>query len=560
MNTFEKIYILLTNARDFHAITTKKLNVAESLYNSAPYSSEAIFELIVAEQNNKFTENLLKLVQHLAQTTGSLSNVLRTFVLNQLRSILVIDADQSPDPLITLTDSELIEVFAILLKYHIQPSHLGRLVELSTTGELKDISIWVTEVTKRVRKAIRDGLGDPDFDDPPSLDLNTLWTSPPNYPYDREGAAQYVIDKSRENFENNNNGVFTYPVGTAEDFTLPLGVGSSFQYSFLSHTEGSTGSALFISESLYFGGNLKMRTDDTIPVNCDTNDLSDSNPIWNTLWFICKPAGATNLETTVTWRDHRFLMPYFHETMQVPILTTTGNSIEQRKEDTIFFIHPDDINLSSPSSQPPSAFTQDSLSRYMDFANGGVWESGFETDGQNYLYNRFEDKGLSDLQTGDYMYFNLGSNTSGHGLLIVGWGDAINSPEGLNIYEGTHNFYKQRRPDTIPYVADFAYGIPVNSDGIPKDTDQVGWLQDIRPRPFYSCLAGISSTQLASQLQNLKNTSNGFDPQTIVEYEERLRDGIWGIFAFIGGGLPQFQFFRFPDHVVIKDSQVVVEP
>ncbi len=445
----------------------------------------------------------------------------------------------------TLTDDDLVDILIILIQNCRSSVQIGCLMDLALNGDLASYDSVKDALQIRLVALIQAQI--PNFDDTGKT-LADLWNNAPNYPYDRVGVAQYAINQSRANFEDNINGVFTYPSGLASNFTLPLDVGSTFQYSFLTHTQGATGSALFISESLYFGGQLKMKTDDTTGTGCATDDLSENNLIW----FVCQPSGATNLESTQTWRDHRFLMPYFHETMQVPELTTNlGNSLEQRKQDTIFFIHPDDINLASPSSQPPSAFTQDSLSRYMDFENGGVWKTGFETQGKDYLFGRFEDEGLRNIQTGDYMYFNLGGSTSGHGLLIVGWGDAVSSADGLNIYEGIHNFSKERKVRTVPYVADFAYG--EDSSG------QVGWLQDVRPRPFYSCLASISGLQLDAQLQNLKNTTNGFDPLTVSEYEERLRNNDWGLFTFLGGGLPNFQFFRFPDHVIIKSGDLVSE-
>jgi len=161
LNTFEIIYTLLKNASHYHKITQEKLDKATFLYNSAPYSSEAIFELVIARNNHLIASNLLLL----AQNYIPLSTALRSFVILELRKLLSIEADQSPDPLTALNDIELLQIYARLLKHNIRPSHIGRMVELSTDGELQDFIIWVTEVAKRVRQAIRDGLDDDDFDD-----------------------------------------------------------------------------------------------------------------------------------------------------------------------------------------------------------------------------------------------------------------------------------------------------------------------------------------------------------------------------------------------------------
>lgn len=122
-------------------------------------------------------------------------------------------------------------------------------------------------------------------------------------------------------------------------------------------------------------------------------------------------------------------------------------------------------------------------SMYFDengYEGGGTWRDGYETNGQQYLYDLFSGQGLGDIDTGDYVFLDLGLQTSAHGFLIVGWGSAVNCPEGLNTQSGRNNFSTTRQANTIPYVVDFCYGYA-------SDVDKSGWLQD--PRPDHSIAA-----------------------------------------------------------------------
>uniref|UniRef100_A0A832H5V1 Uncharacterized protein n=1 Tax=Oscillatoriales cyanobacterium SpSt-402 TaxID=2282168 RepID=A0A832H5V1_9CYAN len=372
--------------------------------------------------------------------------------------------------------------------------------------------------------------------------LEDIWNGAP-FRYDRAGAAQLAITRSQDNFEQTDNGVYFFKSGTGNQLTgVPLGVSPGpsdiaegrLRYSTLTHQTGSTGSAYFMSEMLHFGGKLPMFVCDADDSNCDPEALLVAD-----MW-LARCGGGPNLEATSSWRDHRFLMQYFVEQHNAIALTNSSNTVEERERDTIFFQHPSNSAISDPSSLDPtdSQFVEDDMSRYMNFNNGGIWKSGYANVGATFLNARFGAEGLADIDTGDYMFLDLGTDVSSHGFLIVGWGDPVDSPVGINTKIGRNNFSLDRQPNKIPYVADFAYGYN-------PTTNDTGFLQDIRPRPFYSVIASINSTQLAQQLTNLGNPANGFNITQISEYEARLRSGVWRVFSFSSGNLPNFQFFKF---------------
>jgi len=88
------------------------------------------------------------------------------------------------------------------------------------------------------------------------------------------------------------------------------------------------------------------------------------------------------------------------------------------------------------------------------------------------------------------------------------------------------------------YCVDFAYGYK-NFDGV----NATGWLQDVRPRPFY-----YSAMEIPFLLLNKNSTYYGFS--TINEYVETMRGGFT---PFTTNGLR-------PDWVFVKMSDYVVEP
>lgn len=127
------------------------------------------------------------------------------------------------------------------------------------------------------------------------------------------------------------------------------------------------------------------------------------------------------------------------------------------------------------------------------------------------------------MDTGDYIYLNLGANVS-HGLLVVGWGPAVECPYGLNaprvssvddVYSIYGQYQLERIPDTVPYVVDFGYSFN-------ESENKTGWLQDPRPRPFYCSALTISSSNTAQMNAHL--TRLGFGGGTLTDYLARLRD------------------------------------
>ncbi|MEQ8677116.1 MAG: hypothetical protein RLP44_29730 [Aggregatilineales bacterium] len=357
------------------------------------------------------------------------------------------------------------------------------------------------------------------------------------FEYDRIGVSNCAIARSRANFET----YFPFGSATLSDCNIsspsvPLGVGSSITYSFLRHVGAnaqectqSTGSATFISEMIFGGGKLPMTstdaTNDPCPANIDTD------------WLICKTnPSSSNFEATYSWRDHFGLLEYFTNETSNAVLTANSNP-------------------PIPVGAPPGGIT--GLQNFMTLFSGGdngKWRENLAQDGQNYLYSLFQSGTLSNLETGDYVFLYLGATRSSHGFMIVGWGDAVEADLGLNAGRTTTQSISNVRPrdpntqaplNSIPYIADFAYGY---SDG------DVGWLQDPRPRSFYASLAELSASQLSTISQQLGYTNSQ-------DYLNRFQSNTYRRFvadASFANGVPNgWLFFSLPS-ILRKPFEVLV--
>jgi hypothetical protein len=376
-----------------------------------------------------------------------------------------------------------------------------------------------------------------------SVTARALFEAVP-FQYNRVFAANCAINTSRNNFEN----LFPYGSASLNDcnitgFDVPNGVGSDVTYSFLRHVganaqqcQQSTGSAVFISESIFRGGELPMFSVSADNFVCGTAADTD--------WLICKSSPtATNFEATYSWRDHFGIIQYFTGIQPTVVPTLSPQ-----------------IPIGSP---PPST---DGLQSYMYFfrsGENGVWRENLAQDGQNYLYTIFRSGDLALLETGDYIFHYLGANISSHGFIIVGWGDAVEVDVGLNANQENTQPISLVRPrdaithapqNSIPYVADFAYGY---SDGY------VGWLQDPRPRPFYASLAEMSNDP--NQLQSIA-ARLGFAQNFQQGYLGRLQENAYRRFATgEDPNNPQripsgWLFFHFPTIRHMPFTQLLIPP
>lgn len=339
-----------------------------------------------------------------------------------------------------------------------------------------------------------------------SLSITTI------QPVSVKGLPLPAIDLSHNNF---NYGSSPFPYGSGS-LTTPTSVGGDFTYNFLSHTMGATGSAIFMSEAFYRGG-LPMTLGDGGVGECsqDDEDAEASG------WRVCCGHGSG---ATKSWRVHPNVIRYFLEIV-LPDTPDPSNSLEY-----------------------------DDLLVYMKFDagsdGGGQWRSGHEVDGPEYLYELFDTGDLAHIDTGDYIFIDQGTNDR-HGFLIVGWGKALSSFEALHATEVQDvEFHVAREYDgaEIPYVADFCYGYD-------SMVDYTGWLQDPRPRPFYTSPSDINDSQLTNRF--------GFANQSeLDDYKEQFQDAAWRRFTYAPCPppntvcFPVWRFFHLHDSVAVTSDRI----
>jgi hypothetical protein len=340
------------------------------------------------------------------------------------------------------------------------------------------------------------------------------------YSYDRVAAANLAIGRSVGNFNS-----FPYGAGDQRDCAntasgdAPCTVGGPFTYSpdqFLTHVQGFTGSATFISEMLHLGGKLPMIYADS----GDPCNLSESSAI--TGWRVCCDTVGTPPRSlaTFSWKAHNGISNFFSDISDADFVG-------------------DGVGFAT-------------LQDYMRFGlsaggetGGGTWRPGQQTAGQQFLYALFATGGeLAAIDTGDYIYLDqLGNGL--HGFLIVGWGPALNCPEAINATAGADfSVSRQHNGQEIPYVADFCYSY------LPPSKNLTGWLQDPRPRPFYASAAEIDINAQLSAAQV------GFD---LADYQSRLRGG-FAPFTLPDDTRPRWQFFQMPDRLVFDFSRIYFPP
>lgn len=117
-------------------------------------------------------------------------------------------------------------------------------------------------------------------------------------------------------------------------------------------------------------------------------------------------------------------------------------------------------------------------------------------DNFNNMRNRFAPGGgLGGISLGDYLYI------VNHGFVVVGWGPFLGTISGIAYALNNTLASQWSSSNPIPYIADFCYGTNGTGDG-------TGWLQDPRPRPFYSAATQVYESWLRSdQVAYLKKRS-----------------------------------------------------
>ncbi|GEM_PF-2501121 len=531
MEPSEIVFVLLQEATKAHKITNAQVEAARILYNGKPYSSEAYFNLIIAEQNHLVAYRLLQIIEDI----NVLSTTLKAFVVSSIRSIINTSPSSLPDPLENISDAKLVEFFAILLKSYIQPAHIGRLVELALAGKFDTPNNeMVNAIARRVRQAIRDGISDQNFDNNESLLLADLWNHQQNFIYNRTSSAQFAIDLSVRNFQtfdiNDNNTGFPQLSTDVTHVEGKVDRLSSRDYSgSLNHRPGGTGSSIYISECILAGG-IPM----TVDLNADPTE-NDCPPQPTTPPFgIYTQFGWRICDNTATspWRNHVELISYYTN-------DSGGLGGEQLSN-----INADDI--------------VDVI--YQSGAQAGQLKDN--ADAEDTLTTLISEK-LSSLQAGDYVYVEPLSGDT-HGFLMVGWGPLYGVLDGIDyaLNNPLSLYYKELKSNhVIPYVADFSFGtknsaITGTPSGPSRDSDnsdeRTGWLQDPRPRPFYTTRVLMSNLETTLRSDQTALLRTIFLPALT----QIPQGGETKVIAHQEFNAPSWQFYRLPDHAVIPQSRI----
>jgi hypothetical protein len=323
------------------------------------------------------------------------------------------------------------------------------------------------------------------------------------FKYNRVATANFAISNSRDNFEN------MFPYGNGNLVSAVQGtVGGTFTYptTTLDHVN-NTGSAIFVSEAIHAGEIPMSHSVENGEVN--TNDCNQGAGSNTSGWRSCP---NNSIGATSTWKFHLDLVNYFsaYGALQVGSLS----SVDLR-----------DANL-------------------IDFNNSNVLNA-------NGLYSFFDSTGMfASLNTGDLIYVDLGTNDPcGNGLhsfLIVGWGSAVHGYEAVNAEVAPGNQAQRvdisyiHNQSMVPYIADFDFGYN-------GDLGKTGWLQDPRPRPFYTTVLQIGDANNSPFTQDVV----GFMHQ---DYANRMR-GAFRPFLYQNcsdcslGCFPTWRFYKLSDYI-----------
>jgi hypothetical protein len=297
----------------------------------------------------------------------------------------------------------------------------------------------------------------------------------PTYQYNGAQAGARAIQLSRDNFVGFPQDSVSSVVGYIDISTTR---GRRDYSSILFHdnptpTNPRTGSALFISEMIHYGG-VPMTiepADDPNNPDCSAADQSTPGPYTAQGWRYC----STEKNSTYSWKYHPAVIAYFDAlpggNANPPVtrnVTLTQIQTVIRTDETAGFDKSGTLkgDPNNPSDPIATNFTA--------------------------MKNRFVSGDLNTVAAGDYLYM------VSHGFIVVGWGPFLGTIDGIT-YALTHTLSPTRTAtDCIPYVADFCYG----TTGTP---DSTGWLQDPRARPFYAVATRVFHPfLLADQLPNLK--------------------------------------------------------
>lgn len=296
------------------------------------------------------------------------------------------------------------------------------------------------------------------------------------FTYNRRAAANYAIEHSWY------NNVLSNPIAGSR-VTRRLGFNNqsgyfipfaNFTYSNLTGNPSATGSAMFITESIWAGG-FPMTKGGTN--SCDASADTDAGWCWQYT--------TSNGNPSNPWDKHEQIVAYY--TTGLAPNTVLGYNVvntilaNSDKGNRLAFTTTLNSNFMTSNRNGIDNFNNPDVQGTTDFNDSiGTLRKG-QVDSVVNLNDLISSE-LAIVQMGDYILTDP-VNTGGgaHGLFIVGWGSIENCDQSLNTRRSVDNFTVSRiSANTVPYVVDFA-----------------GTLLSPTPRPFY---CSIYSDQIAPKI------------------------------------------------------------
>jgi hypothetical protein len=291
------------------------------------------------------------------------------------------------------------------------------------------------------------------------------------FPYDRRAAANYAIEHSYDRDMNPTSLQSGYIVRQLPN--VPFG---SMFYSYLSASPGSTGSTMFVSEGVWTGG---------LPMTLGIANSCDPFPTGSPGWRYCRDLSGSS----DPWDFHQAFVAYYTniDVPGVPFIDYSPSILSNANLGTqLTFAGCGTVQLdrissgNSPNDGPNQDidmyFTQSS-DPSIDGNRGGALSNPSGLSGR--LVELITCSG-ENIRQGDYIYINPQSISNpnpeaiedAHGLLVVGWGPAVDCSVAFTTRSTIGNFSEvQTVVNAIPYIADFTTAQPQ------------------RARPFYCTMA-----------------------------------------------------------------------
>jgi diadenosine tetraphosphatase ApaH/serine/threonine PP2A family protein phosphatase len=330
----------------------------------------------------------------------------------------------------------------------------------------------------------------------------------PAYQYNRYMAAERATVISKTNF-------LAFPtIGVANvlgyvDRQNTIRRPRKYADTLLSHRtqDNATGSSIFISEMLHYGG-MPM-TNALNPPFCEGDDLNISGAYTLRGWRYC----SQQLISNINWKYHPGIMQFFSS---LPSGARIGG------------VTPSEIQGFIWTDAPGGLITRRNES--------GMLKPNSQSN-QNALIARFAPGGnLTSIGIGDYVFIDS------HGFLIVGWGPLYDTITGITHGLNTQLATARSATNPIPYIADFCFGTDATNSN-PNGTDEgTGWLQDPRPRPFYAAATFVYEMNLrAEQKTYLRKIqlSGVFQPV----YQPFL----------LSASFQRYDFYKMPDSIALNN-------